>query len=576
MAAQKRRKRRPDSAPPVASQAAPPDPAVSADPAVAAQDPHAAPAPRALQIGIVIGVLSLAAVLLFARLGHYSLWDDESFTALPALNLWRVGDTSLVFGKNIMAYRDGTMMTNFHERTYQPLMFCIAAPSLGLLGETALAARLPFALCGLACVALMLRWAWREQLTSTTWLLLALALLGNVSFFLYSRQCRYYAPTILLSVAIAYVYRFYDGSRRSVVILAILSWLLMINNLLNYVPLYLMLTVDYALWGRKRQAFRLGDLLWLFLPQVVLGAPVLAVFNPWNSQVFEFPHESWIGSKATLFYRSVRDMNRCEFGVLPLIGLAPLLYFRVGWPWLLRAPLALLVGVAAVTIMSPQPVGMTTTADVRYLAWLIPLCMAIGVLALAAICSRHVILALLLGGLAFGTNAFHLDYLAGGRPRSSVVDFIGELWDPPGDPYTVAAAWIKGHVKPGESICVLPSYMNYPLIFHAPGPLYAWQLPPGSEDRYPGLDPLHFRGKVAPEYFLTFGPSAEAIMGLTRAESRIRYQQIDTLDFFWRDMHRPELMWRTFKPITGYPKNRDAIYVFQRADSALPTALSGR
>jgi hypothetical protein len=553
-----------------------------------------------LQISIVIGVLSIAAVFLFARLGHYSLWDDESFTALPALNLWRVGDTSLVFGKNIMAYRDGTMMTNLHERTYQPLMFCIAAPSLGLLGETALAARLPFALCGLGCVALMLRWAWREHLTSTAWLLLALAILGNVSFFLYSRQCRYYAPTILLSVAIAYVYRFYDGSRRSIVILAVLSWLLMINNLLNYVPLYLMLTVDYAIWGRKRQVFSLGDLLWLFVPQVVLGAPVLAVFNPWNSQVFEYPHENWIVSKATLFYRNVRDINRCEFGVMPLIGLAPLLYFRVRWQWLLRAPLALLVGVAAVTIMSPQPVSISPVADVRYLAWVIPLCMAIGVLALAAVCSRHVILALLLGGLAFGTNAFHLDYLAReamnanlrahlggtdayhlddfarGRLRSSVSDFIRELWNPPGDPYTVAAAWINAHVKPGESICVLPSYMNYPLMFHAPGPLYSWQLPPHSEDRYPGLDPMHFRGKVAPRYFLAFGPSADSLMPLTRADSGIRYQQIDTLDFFWRDMFRPELMWHTFKPITGYPKDRHAIYVFQRTDSAPPAALSGR
>jgi hypothetical protein len=529
-----------------------------------------------LQISIVIGVLSIAALFLFARLGHYSLWDDESFTALPALNLWRVGDTSLVFGKNIMAYRDGTMMTNLHERTSQPLMFCIAAPSLGLLGETAVAARLPFALWGLACVALLLRWAWRERLTSTTWLLLALALLGNVSFFLYCRQCRYYAPAILLSVAIAYVYRFYDGSRRSVVILAVLSWLLMINNILNYVSLYIMLAVDYAIWGRKRHVLSISDLVWLFVPQVVLGAPVLAFFNPWNSQVFQSPHEDWIESKAILFYRNFRDMNRCEFGVIPLIWLAPLLYFRVGWQWLLRAPLALLVGVTAVTIMSPQPVSPTLEAEVRYLAWVIPLCIAIGILSLAAVCSRNVILALLLGGLAFGTNALDLDYLAGGRFRSSVSEFIGEFWDPPGDPYTVAAAWINAHVTPVDSICVLPPHMKYPLLFHAPGPLYAWQLPPGSEDRYPGLDPMHFRGKVAPEYFLAFGPLAEAITGQARAHLGVGYQKIATLDFFWRDMFRPELMWRTFKPITDYPKNRDAIYVFQRTNSALPAAFSGR
>jgi hypothetical protein len=187
-----------------------------------------------------------------------------------------------------------------------------------------------------------------------------------------------------------------------------------------------------------------------------------------------------------------------------------------------------------------------------------------------------VILALLLGGLAFGTNALHLDYLAGGGLRSTVCDFIGELRDPPGDPYTVAAAWINAHVGPGETICVSPPYMNYPLMFHAPGPLYAWQLPRGTEDRYPGLDPIHFRGTVAPEYFLGFGPFAEDVTRLTRFDPSFRYQKVATLDFFWENKFRPELMWRTFKPITDYAKDRDAIYVFQRTDVALPAAFSGR
>ena len=38
---------------------------------------------------------------------------------------------------------------------------------------------------------------------------------------------------------------------------------------------------------------------------------------------------------------------------------------------------------------------------------------------------------------------------------------------------------------------------------------------------------------------------------------------VATLDFFWKDLYRPELFWRTFKPITGYNKNIEAIYVFK-------------
>jgi hypothetical protein len=32
-------------------------------------------------------------------------------------------------------------------------------------------------------------------------------------------------------------------------------------------------------------------------------------------------------------------------------------------------------------------------------------------------------------------------------------------------------------------------------------------------------------------------------------------------------MFRPELFWRTFRPITGYDKRRDAIYIFRKSES---------
>ena len=98
-----------------------------------------------------------------------------------------------------------------------PLGFYLAAPSLGLLGPTALAARLPFALCGLASVAVLLLGLKRAHADLTTWILMAEAILGNVSFFLYCRQCRYYAPAILATSALALLYVFWDGRRRSLV-----------------------------------------------------------------------------------------------------------------------------------------------------------------------------------------------------------------------------------------------------------------------------------------------------------------------------------------------------------------------
>ena len=99
---------------------------------------------------IAVGVLLVAAIFLFARLGHYSLWDDEAITALIGLGVWRTGDTTAVAGDNIVGYRNGSLLSGLHDRHTPPLGFYLAAPSLGLLGHSTWAARLPFALCGLA------------------------------------------------------------------------------------------------------------------------------------------------------------------------------------------------------------------------------------------------------------------------------------------------------------------------------------------------------------------------------------------------------------------------------------------
>src|SRR5262245_22360989 len=108
-------------------------------------------------------VLLVASGLLFARLGHYALWDDEAITALTAKGVWQTGDTSARVGDNIVAYRSGLLLRNMKDRATPPLQFYIAAPFLGLLGDSALAARLPFAICGLACIVLILWWMFRED-----------------------------------------------------------------------------------------------------------------------------------------------------------------------------------------------------------------------------------------------------------------------------------------------------------------------------------------------------------------------------------------------------------------------------
>ena len=134
--------------------------------------------------------LAIASIFFFARLGHYALWDDEAITALTAQGVLKTGDTSAVLGQNILAYRNGLLLHNMKDRSTPPLQFYVVAPFLAIFGNTALAARLPFAICGLACVALILWWMHRDDASTLMWILMCMGILGNVSLFLFFLQSR--------------------------------------------------------------------------------------------------------------------------------------------------------------------------------------------------------------------------------------------------------------------------------------------------------------------------------------------------------------------------------------------------
>ena len=513
-------------------------------------------------------IIACSALLLFARLGHYALWGDEAGTALVAKGVLRTFDTSaLVDDHNIFADDNGNQLRNLHERYVPPLQSYLAAPSLAVFGqESAWAARLPFALCGLATIILILWWAWREEVRWEFGLLLGMGLVCNVSLLLYSRQCRYYSAALLCSVAVAWLYLRWNGRRGGLVAMAGLLSCLLALNYLNYIALCVCLAADYAVWGRRERRLAVPDWLWLLLIQAVVGVIVFCIWNPFALRGGVPEPSNWLVNKLTLFWWNWRDLNRCEFGALVLLVLAPLLYPWLRDRWLLRAPLALLIYVAATTLCSPQQVDITSDADVRYLVPVIPLCIAIGMLTLCTLTRKVPWVAIPLGVLAFGTNSFQGGPLAYCGFRSTLANYIGELINPPGDPYMVTARWINEHVRNGESVWALPNPAPYPLMFHAPKAIYAWQLTEPAEPQFALLPPIHFQKRKAPDYVIAFGPGLTEMVNTLRDWNRpeVQYEQVAMIDHFWGNVYSPELYWRTFKPVTNYNRKTEAIYVFKR------------
>jgi hypothetical protein len=173
--------------------------------------------------------------------------------------------------------------------------------------------------------------------------------------------------------------------------------------------------------------------------------------------------------------------------------------------------------------------------------------------------------------LLLQTNALHVcaAMLVGGSVgpvRSTLVPYVLEITNPRPSSYTAAAQLVNVRIAPGESILVMPDFATYPLMFHAPHAIYAWQL---SEDRraeYPTLPAIHFRHRAYPTYVIAFGGSVqEARALLSELEPRgIRYALREHLQVHWPDDLRPELYWHSFEPRAFGDPESDGVFVFRR------------
>jgi len=533
------------------------------------------PSQKNIKIIITICVLAAAAFFILVNLGHYPLWDDEATTALYAQSVWRTGDTHAILDHNLVAYNSGAELENLRNRYIPPLGFYLAAPFVGLGGATSWYARLPFAICGLLTIAFILFWLWKSSASLKTWYLMSAGILGNVSLMLYARQCRYYAPTILATTILAFLYIYRDSRKRTFFAIIITSLILFSANYMSYVAAYACILVDYLIWGRKTRPIKYSELAIIFIPQIILGGLLFSLYNPIGKNIFNYTSSSWLSDKIMLFFLNLREFNGCELGVGILIILAPILYHRTKDKRMLQVPMAMLTYIFVVSILTPP---IFRLAYVRYLAPLIPLAIFTAVLSIKALTVRQKWLAIPIAVLAFGTNILHggpltrtdtglafSRVLSVGRFRSTVIDFTRELISPPPSAYRETADWINQNVEDKESIWVTPGIATYPLMYHAPKAIYAWQIITPSE-QFLNLDDIHFFGRMPPEYIIAFGPHVEnANRLLSEVKKRnINYVLVKQINRYWYDLIRPELSWHSFFEIKSFSLKTEAIYIFEQ------------
>lgn len=152
-------------------------------------------------------ILLIGSFLLLGNLGNQYLWQDEAETALLAKTVLSQGIPMAYDGKNFFSQELGTDYgKNYVWRWFPWFPYYLLAGFFGIFGINTWTARLPFALFGLATIALVYffsRSLWRSRRAG---LIAALLLILSIPFLILSRQCRYYSPTAFFTLLGLYSY----------------------------------------------------------------------------------------------------------------------------------------------------------------------------------------------------------------------------------------------------------------------------------------------------------------------------------------------------------------------------------
>jgi len=133
-------------------------------------------------------------------------------------------------------------------------------------------------------------------------------------------------------------------------------------------------------------------------------------------------------------------------------------------------------------------------------------------------------------------------------------------------PYNAVVKWMDANMPAGSSVWVIPGWDNYPLMYHAPQFVYAWQLAYPPEPQFMGLDAIQFYGVVAPDYMIAFGPYMADAAGVIEREraAGVDYEAVAHLNRFWVNIHRPDIVHHAFEVPEKFNRNSETIYIFRR------------
>lgn len=517
-----------------------------------------------------------ASYLTFKGLDQNVFWDDESLTALYSRNILKTGEVTGWDGKNIIGYRDGAGMDNRFIDVFSPrLQFYLTAASFKLFGESTFTARFFHSILGLFTLFILYKYASGFFPKERYWALLVPLYLGlSPSFYLYIRQCRYYAATILLTIASIYLYKkLYYLKWIGCILFAITLSALFAAHYVAFYALLISLFVHLIIFERKGlNKERLLCIITVLIPTLILTFIIFLPMDPLGYTPFPKYHGNWLQRKLLLTYWHIREVNLLEWYPAGLFIVASYLICakKDHDHFILRHLLIAFTYIVCVALISQQPISTTTTADVRYIVGLLPIFAIIAVVSIKHITGGRLSIGIPVILFCCLTNLLTFKPFTHYGWQTNLFSYIKEIHNDYETGYEAAIDYIKDNATANDKIFVRPSYMTYPIMYYCPEFIYCSQLIRSqthfSEDALKQLPDYIFMLGTIPDWVVVFGPHLTSLNNYFQElhQHGINYELKVLLPVFWEDRTRPELLEHSFGQIKDFDPQKEGISIFKR------------
>jgi hypothetical protein len=439
-------------------------------------------------------IAGVAAVLLFWGLTDKYLWQDEAATAVLATRFLKFGRPIAYDGVNLITTdmfeededaigkltTDPRAAVDHHVRRgefkpdttwkWQPWgLFAVAAMSFKLMGQTTLAARLPFALAGLATVVFLFRLVRRYSGSLLMAALAALFLVANPYWILHARQCRYYSLSSLFLVLTLLAYARWQVDGRGAAAFIAASWCWFQVDYGTVWPALAVLFLDAFIAGR--QGWRRTTVVGVLLAGTI--APFFYYYQLWGRALDT--NSSWKES----FSDNLFNMNEYVAPALIVATAAILL----AWRWKSFAPAERRLVAAADGILLALVLWIPTVSPYPFLRYAIIAAPAGGVvtawLIVRGLASRAPMFALPCAAVLIATPWASLPLHALVPPtdwytlnrwvRGEFSALYAQAFRNEPDPNRLVIQWLKKNAAPSDEILI--NYEDLPLMFYLPNPI---------------------------------------------------------------------------------------------------------